>query len=193
MRRPPAPLTPLDADVSRLEWFPLHHAKLLRSSFWLRSSDQVCRVSVELWCEAWTQVPAASLPNEDVVLARIVKLTLKEWLAIRNEVLAAWTLCRDGRYYHPLLAAVAIERMALREGWKDRKRRQREKDLPDPGDPNMSRVSSRGTTTGTARGRLPSPSHSESFHRDSVQERELTSQDRARGAKALTVVEGGKP
>lgn len=129
----PEPLTPPDLDLRWSNWFPLHHKRLRRSAWWLRASDSAKAVSIELWCEAYEQVPAASLPNDDVelsVAAGFGRRDIASWLAIKDEVMSAWVLCSDGRWYHPTLAEVAIDSVTdvetRRKKDRERKARQRE-------------------------------------------------------------------
>ena len=113
----PAPPMEPDCDLRGLPWFQFHPRKLRGSSFWKRASDTARAISVDFWCEAWEQVPAASLPDDDHVLsdwAGYGRRDLTAWLAVKAEVLSAWVLCSDGRWYHPTLSEVA------RQAWADR-------------------------------------------------------------------------
>lgn len=105
-------LTPSDCDLRDQPWMPFHVQRLLGSEWWLGASDAAARVSVELWCEAWQQVPAASLPDNDRVLARLAGRSMDEWQSIKDEVLEAWVKCEDGRFYHPTVAQMAVEAWA---------------------------------------------------------------------------------
>lgn len=108
----PEPLTPKDCDLRNMDWFPLQHKRMRRSSFWLHASDTVKALSVELWCESFEQVPAGSLPDDDVALADVCgfgRRNIEEWHAVKDHVMAAWTLCSDGRWYHPTVCEVAME------------------------------------------------------------------------------------
>lgn len=120
----PDPLTPPDCDLSSMDWFPFFHRKLRRSTFWLNSSVEIRALSVELWCEAFSQTPAASLPDDDVALsdaAGFGRFDLGRWTALKPDAMKAWTLCSDRRWYHPFLAKVALEAFSLR--LKDRARK----------------------------------------------------------------------
>lgn len=52
-----------------------------------------------LLCKAWHEEPAGSLPNDDCILSRWARLGSDDWVAVRSEVLAAFTLAKDGRYH----------------------------------------------------------------------------------------------
>lgn len=56
-----------------------------------------------LLCKAWHQDPPASLPNDDLLLARFARLTLDDWRQVKPEVLRAFTLGTDGRLYQKRL------------------------------------------------------------------------------------------
>ena len=101
-----------DVDLRSFDWFPFHHKRLRQSAYWKRASDAACRISVDFWSEAYEQVPAGSLPDDDHLLsdwAGFGRRDLTGWLAIKDEVMGAWTLCSDGRWYHPTLCEVAAK------------------------------------------------------------------------------------
>ena len=64
-----------------------------------------------LWLKAFHQVPAASIPDDDVAMARLAELgrDLKTWARIKSDVLRGWVKCSDGRYHHPVVAEKALE------------------------------------------------------------------------------------
>ena len=108
----PSPLTPHDCDLRAFDWFPFFHKRLLKSSFWSRASDEACRISVDFWSIAYEQVPAASLPDDDYLLAEWAgfgRRNIDAWLAVKNEVMDPWVMCSDGRWYHPTLSEVACK------------------------------------------------------------------------------------
>lgn len=106
----PAPPVPADADLTGFGWFPLHHKRLKQSEWWLSASDLARSRNVDLWAEAFEQVPAASLPDSDVILAKMAGFgrDIAGWRMAKAEIMAPWTLCSDGRWYHPTLAEVAL-------------------------------------------------------------------------------------
>lgn len=52
-----------------------------------------------LLCKAWRENPVGTIPNDDRVLRAWSRLTETEWGSVRAEVLAAFTLGDDGRFY----------------------------------------------------------------------------------------------
>jgi len=137
---PCAPLVPADCDLRSYDWFPLKHKQLTRSGWWMRASDQAKALNMELWCAAYEEVPAGSLPDDDIALSDLVgfgRRDLTAWLAVKDEVMAPWTLCSDGRWYHPTLAEVACETWARKQAAdadraaeRERKRLKREGGVP---------------------------------------------------------------
>lgn len=130
----PEPLVPPHVDLRGMKWFALHHKNLRASRFWIHATDQVKAISIELWCEAYEQEVAASLPDDDVALSEAAgfgRRDLTEWLSVKVDVMKAWVLCSDGRWYHPKLAEVAIEAWDLtadsRRRDREKKRRKRER------------------------------------------------------------------
>ncbi len=107
----PAPLTPADCDLRDSKFMPIYAQALLNSGFNAMADDMAWRAGVTLWLKAWHQVPAGSLPDADEDLCALAGLgrDLKGWQAIRDKALRGWTLCDDGRLYHPLIAEAALE------------------------------------------------------------------------------------
>lgn len=119
-----SPMTPSECDLRGYEWMPLFGARLFASNFEAHASDLAFRVAIKLYWECWQQVPAASLPNEDVQLCRLAGLgrDLKTWRKLRADgVLHGFRLCSDDRLYHPMLAEEAIK------AWECRRDRQEDR------------------------------------------------------------------
>jgi hypothetical protein len=72
------------------------------------SSHEVIGAAVLLWCRSWKQRPAASLPNDDRVIAAFARMPLSRFKKLRGEILRGFVLCADGRLYHKTLATEAI-------------------------------------------------------------------------------------
>ena len=113
-----APMTPADCDLRGYEWMPLFGARLFNSMFEANASDLAFRIAIKLYWEAWQQVPAASLPNDDALLCRLAGLgrDLKTWRKLRADgVMHGFHLCDDDRLYHRLLADEAIKAWKCRQ------------------------------------------------------------------------------
>jgi hypothetical protein len=67
----PQPLTPIDCDLRGLPYMPLDVIRLIDSDMFAEATGDEFKAAVALWCKSWTQVPAASLPNKDMVLAHL--------------------------------------------------------------------------------------------------------------------------
>ncbi|HGM8473132.1 TPA: DUF1376 domain-containing protein [Pseudomonas aeruginosa] len=82
---------------------PLDIARLFGSEFHARASDGEWRAGLTLWLKSYHQVPAGSLPDDDVALARLAEYgrDLKSWRAVKDGALHGWVKCSDGRLYHP--------------------------------------------------------------------------------------------
>lgn len=148
----PPPMTPADCDLRGLEYMPLHGAKLFASDFYARASDAEFRAGMSLWWEAWQQVPAASLPDDDVVLCRLADLArdIKTWRKIKAMAMHGFVLCSDGRWYHEFLAQQALVAWDKRVKERERKAQWREKRQGRDADVPRDRT---GTGHGTGRGR----------------------------------------
>lgn len=106
----PPPPVPSDCDVSTLPGFMLDTVRLLGSELWALSTGDEFKAAVALWCRAWHQVPAASLPDDDAVLCSFAGYGRdgKGWRKVRTMALHGFIKCADGRLYHPVLAADAV-------------------------------------------------------------------------------------
>lgn len=111
MTNAPAPLTPPDCDLRDFAFMPVDIARLLGSEFHSAVSDAGWRAGFTLWFRSWQQVPAASLPADDVSLARLAEFgrNTRSWKKVRAEALHGWKLCSDGRLYHRVVAEKALE------------------------------------------------------------------------------------
>ncbi|EMP3639797.1 DUF1376 domain-containing protein, partial [Pseudomonas aeruginosa] len=115
---PAAPLVPAEVDLRGLPFMPLDVVRLLDSDLFALTSGDEFKAALSLWCKAWLQVPAASLPNDDRVLAHLSGAGAR-WRKVRDMALRGWQLCSDDRLYHPVIAEKALaawdERVAYRE------------------------------------------------------------------------------
>ncbi|MEI8396290.1 MAG: hypothetical protein WCF85_16270 [Rhodospirillaceae bacterium] len=118
----PAPLVPPDCDITDFKFMPVDISRLFDSDFNAQSTDSEWRAGVTLWLKSFHQVPAASLPDNDTILARLAEFgrDIDGWISVKAGALYGWVKCSDGRFYHPVVAEKAIE------AWR-RKQKQREK------------------------------------------------------------------
>jgi hypothetical protein len=106
-----APLTPPECDLRDFAFMPLDVVRLRDSDLAVTAEADEFRCAVLLWCAAWHQVPAASLPDDDKILAQYAGYgrVVKEWQKVRAGALRGWVKCDDGRLYHPVVAQKANE------------------------------------------------------------------------------------
>jgi len=173
MTLPDPPIGP-EVDCTDLDSFMLNTERLLGSELVAVSSHSIIGAAVLLWCRAWKQRPAASLPDDERVLAGFAKLPLSRFRKVRDKVLHGFLKCSDGRLYHPVLAAEAAvayhkknkyrtqlesekkKKLAMRVAKKARKSA-----ISDESVPRDVR-SYTGTVTGTVREERESPPQTES-------------------------------
>src|ERR1700730_8652907 len=105
------PLTPVDLDLRNFPYMPLDVIRLRDSDISLVSSGEEFRAAVLLWCSAWHQVPAASLPDDDRLLASLAGFgrDIEGWMRVKEVALRGFVRCEDGRLYHPVIADKALE------------------------------------------------------------------------------------
>jgi len=112
-----APLVPPEVDLRGLRWMPIDTVRLLDSDLNAISTGEQFRAAVRLWCKAWHQVPAASLPDDDRILATLSGYGSR-WKKLRQAAMRGFVKCSDGRWYHPVIAEKALE------AWEYRKAQQ---------------------------------------------------------------------
>jgi hypothetical protein len=105
------PLVPADIDLRDFQYMPLDVVRLVDSDLTALATGEEFRCAVVLWCKAWHQVPASSLPNDDRLLAHLAGFgrDMKAWRAVKDMALRGFVECNDGRLYHPVIAEKAIE------------------------------------------------------------------------------------
>lgn len=107
----PAPLVPPDVDLKDFRFMPLDVVRLRDSTLIAQATGDEFRCAVLLWCAAWHQVPAGSLPDDDAVLAGYAGYgrSVKRWQKVRPAAMRGWVKCADGRLYHPVVCEKAAE------------------------------------------------------------------------------------
>lgn len=107
MNELPQPLTPADCDLRDFQFMPLDVSRLLTSETWVLGTGDERAAAMTLWLVSWHQVPAASLPADDRMLAHLSQS--KNWKRVKDHALRGWVLASDGRLYHPVVAEKALE------------------------------------------------------------------------------------
>lgn len=137
----PDPPVPPEVDLRAFEFMPLKIAQLFGSEFHARTSDAEWRAGVTLWLKSWHQVPAGSLPDDDVALARLAELgrDVRGWRKVKAGAMRGWFKCSDGRLYHAVVAGNVLEGWEgrLQERWRKecdrlRKENKRRSDVGQP-------------------------------------------------------------
>lgn len=107
----PGPLVPASVDLRDFPKMPLYVQRLRKSETRVRTKPEEFRAAVMLWCAAWHEVPAASLPDDDLVLADLAGYgnQIRAWRKVKAGAMRGFVLCRDGRLYHEVVAEVAID------------------------------------------------------------------------------------
>ena len=117
-----APLTPPDCDLQDFPFMPLHVARLRDSDLAATAKPEAAWYAVMLWAASWHQLPAASLPNDDIVLAKLSGLgrDVKTFRKNRDGAMHGFVLCDDGRWYHPVVAeqACAAWKAKIEQRWR---------------------------------------------------------------------------
>jgi hypothetical protein len=116
------PLVQAGLDLRSFPDMPLGVARLRDSDLVSFASDKAFRSAVLLWCVAWHQVPASSLPADDRQLARYAGFgqDVKGWAKIKADAMRGFVLCSDGRFYHNVIAEKAVEADNRRRAFRER-------------------------------------------------------------------------
>lgn len=120
------PLVSLDVDLRGMSSFMLDVDRLLASELVALGTPEECWAATLLWCRAWKQVPAASLPDDDRVLAAFSGAG-KRWPKIKAMALRGFVKCSDGRLYHHVLAAEANAAWKRRQAYSEKRDRDAER------------------------------------------------------------------
>src|SRR4029077_9931554 len=83
--------------------------------------NDVLGAALLLWCRVWKQRPAASLPDDDRVLAAFARLPLKKFREIKGAVMRGFVKCNDGRLYHKFLSAEAAKAYARKVQFRQKR------------------------------------------------------------------------
>ena len=118
----PPPLVDVDCDLRDFTFMPMDIVRLFNSRFHAIANDSEWRAGVTLWLKSFHQLPAGSVPDDDIELCRLAELgrDLKQWRKLKTNAMHGWVKCSDGRFYHPVVCEKA------REGWQ-RKQKQRDR------------------------------------------------------------------
>jgi hypothetical protein len=110
----PAPLVPAEVDLTDFAFMPLEVQRLRNSELASDETPESCWAAVLLWCAAWHEVPAASIPDNDQWQAKQAGYVARgrvdpQWAKVRAGALRNFVACSDGRLYHSTLAKKALE------------------------------------------------------------------------------------
>jgi len=115
----PAPMTASDCDLRGMPYMPLDVIRLFDSDFYILCTGDEFKAAVTLWGKAFLQVPAASLPDNDRILAHLSGAGAA-WPAVKAMALHGWVKCADGRLYHPTVAEKANAAWEQRQAHRSR-------------------------------------------------------------------------
>jgi hypothetical protein len=129
-----APLVPASTNLRNFPRMPLDVARLCDSKIVSTVTGDEFRCAVLLWCKAWHQIPAGSLPNDEEELAKYAgmlgenqppplrKAAMKVWGKLRNGAMYGWIMCTDGRWYHPVIAEMVLAAIDAKDAQKAKTR-----------------------------------------------------------------------
>ena len=163
----PAPLLSAEIDIAKLDGFLLDTVRLLSSELVALSTGDEFKAAVLLWCRAWKQTPACSLPNDDRILASFAMVPMHRWRKIKAMALRGFIECSDGRLYHRVLAADALRAWQALESRRDRTRAATEARIKSM---RVGRRDNRDDGRGGQRNETPSERNGEELLKESEQQ-----------------------
>jgi hypothetical protein len=131
----PDPFTPADCDLRGMPYMPLYGDRLFGSATWIAATAEAKVAALRLWWRSFAhEVPAASLPDDDTLLADYAGygVGVKAWRKVKAQALRGWVKCSDGRLYHKTVAEVACEAWEQRKRNREKQERWRQKNRPTP-------------------------------------------------------------
>lgn len=118
----PLPPLPVTVDLRIFRRMPLDVMRVRDSETIARTDGDEFKAAFLLWCAAWHQLPASSLPDDDVLLASLAGYgrVVREWRKVRERALRGFVKCSDGRLYHAVIADIALDSWGahLKQRWK---------------------------------------------------------------------------
>lgn len=123
----PDPLVSPDCDCTDLDGFMLNVEKLMASELVALASHEAVAAALFLWCRAWKQKPAASLPDDDKVIASFARLPLARFRKLKDHILRNFVKCSDGRLYHTTLAVEAMRAWQKKKTFQDKREKDAER------------------------------------------------------------------
>jgi uncharacterized protein YdaU (DUF1376 family) len=117
----PAPLVAPEVDCSDLDGFMLNAERLMSSELLALHGNEIVGAALLLWCRAWKQRPAASLPDNDRVNAAFARLPLSKFRQVKEAVMRGFVKCSDGRLYHTFLANEALNAYARKVAFQKKR------------------------------------------------------------------------
>ena len=102
-----------DLDVSVFQTMPLNISRLLQSDLYAKATPEEFKAALTLWCRAWHQIPAGSLPYDEQALAYLSGAG-RRWPKVREVALSGFKLSKNGRLFHEFLCELAENSFANR-------------------------------------------------------------------------------
>jgi uncharacterized protein YdaU (DUF1376 family) len=94
-------------------------------------SGEAVKAYVYLLCRAWHEEPIATLPNDDLKLARMARISQDEWQRLKPEIMPQFHLNGNGRLHNLKLKKTVVfarvKSTAGSSGWTDERRRKQAK------------------------------------------------------------------
>lgn len=126
----PEPLIAANIDLRGMDFMPLKGDALFKSTTWVKASPEARCAALRLWWHSFArEVPAGSLPDDDILLSDYAGYggVMRAWRRIKDQAMRGWLLCSDGRWYHKVVCDLAVEAWKGRVRNREKQRKFRER------------------------------------------------------------------
>lgn len=124
LSRCPAPPYAATANMRKFDSLMMNVKTVTSGELALSSPLPVFKAVILLQMEAWQQLPAGSLPNDDLALSRLSSLG-PEWPQYKRQCMRGWYLANDNRLYSDDMTQRVLNGLRLQE--KEGEEREKER------------------------------------------------------------------
>lgn len=122
-----APEAPYPADTRAGSYrLQLDMERVEQSDTMAMAPDELRPWLLWLWASAWRQIPMASFPADDELIAARIRMPLTAFQTHKAVLLRGWRKHSDGRLYHDYLTGVVLEMLRHRRNHADVVKRRRQ-------------------------------------------------------------------
>src|SRR5207245_1401440 len=105
----PLPAPPYAADTRAGSYgFRIDNERIEQSITWKIAAAELRPWLLMLWREAWRQIPAGTLPDDEETIAAIIGMPAAHFAVHKKTLMRGWKRHADGRLYHETITAMVL-------------------------------------------------------------------------------------